>query len=99
MDVDCECTTGSLHSSITNFDHHAEYSMGMLAIKQDSGFKTIALSTSIIAEYKVAELLSKSILQTFKWSAILLELWHDVTAKWYPTRVYLLQFIPRGEDI
>jgi hypothetical protein len=44
-------------------------------------------------------LLSKSILQTFKWSAILLELWHDVTAKWYPTRVYLLQFIPRGEDI
>jgi hypothetical protein len=40
--------------------------MGMLAIKQDSGFKTIALSTSIIAEYKVAELLSKSILQTFK---------------------------------
>ncbi len=47
----------------------------------DGGFKTITLSTSIIAEDETAESLSKSIMQTFKESGELLDAWQDVTVE------------------
>ena len=43
----------------------------------DGGFKTITLSTSIIAEDETAESLSKSIMKTFKESGELFDAWQD----------------------
>jgi hypothetical protein len=65
----------------------------------DGGFKTITLSTSIIAEDETAESLSKSIMQTFKESAELLDAWRDVTVEMYPARVDLVDMIPKGSDL
>ena len=47
----------------------------------DGGFKTITLSTSIMAEDETAESLVKSFMQTFKKSGKLLDAWQDVTAE------------------
>ena len=65
----------------------------------DGGFKTITLSTSIIAEDETAESLSKSIMQTFKESGALLDAWRDVTVQMYPAQVDLLDMIPKGSDL
>jgi hypothetical protein len=65
----------------------------------DGGFKTITLSTSIIAEDETAESLSKSIMQTFKESGELLDAWRDVTIEMYPARVDLVDMIPKGSDL
>ncbi len=65
----------------------------------DGGFKTITLSTSIIAEDETSESLSKSIMQTFKESGALLDAWRDVTVKMYPAWVDLLEMIPKGSNL
>jgi hypothetical protein len=65
----------------------------------DGGFKTITLSTSIIAEDETAESLSKSIMQTFKESGELLDAWRYVTVEMYPARVDLVDMIPKGSDL
>lgn len=65
----------------------------------DGGFKTITLSTSIIAEDETAQSLSKSIMQTFKESGELLDAWRDVTIEMYPARVDLVDMIPKGSDL
>ena len=65
----------------------------------DGGFKTITLSTSIIAEDETSESLSKSIMQTFKESGALLDAWRDVTVQMYPAWVDLLDMIPKGSDL
>ena len=65
----------------------------------DGGFKTITLSTSIIAEDETSESLSKSIMQTFKESGALLDAWRDVTVQMYPAWVDLLDMIPKGSNL
>ena len=65
----------------------------------DGGFKTITLSTSIIAEDETSETLSKSIMQTFKESGALLDAWRDVTIQMYPAWVDLLDMIPKRSDL
>ena len=65
----------------------------------DGGFKTITLSTSIIAEDETTQSLSKSIMQTFKESGELLDAWRDVTIEMYPARVDLVDMIPKGSDL
>ena len=65
----------------------------------DGGFKTITLSTSIIAEDETAESLSISIMQTFKESGKLLDAWQDVTVEMNPAWVDLLDMTPKGSDL
>jgi hypothetical protein len=59
----------------------------------------MTLSTSIIAEDDIAESLSKSIVQTFKESGELLDVWQDVTVEMYPDCVDLVDMIPKGCNI
>ena len=61
----------------------------------DGGFKTITLSTSIIAEDETAESLSKSIRQIFK-GGELLDAWQDFTLEMYPAWVDKVDMIPKG---
>ena len=50
----------------------------------DHGFKSITLSSCIIAEDETDEFLSKPIAQTFKESSELLETWRAVTVELFP---------------
>jgi hypothetical protein len=65
----------------------------------ESGFKTITLSTSIIAEEETSESLAASIMQTFKESGSLLEKWRDTTLAMFPDKPDLIAIIPKASDL
>ena len=65
----------------------------------ESGFKTITLSTSIIAEEETSESLAASIMQTFKESGSLLEKWRDTTLAKFPDKLDLIAIIPKASGL
>jgi len=65
----------------------------------NNGFKTITLSTSIIAENETGEELMASILHTFKECKKLLDMWRAVTERMFPGRQDLLDKIPSSSDL
>ncbi len=63
------------------------------------GYKTITLSTLILAENKTSECLVSSILTCFKESGQLLNNCRSVTMEMFPHNANLLDFIPSAGDM
>ena len=57
---------------------------GDTVILTDDGYKTVTLSTSILAENETSEYLVSSILTCFKESEQLLDNWQSVTMEMFP---------------
>ena len=71
----------------------------IIGFLEDGGFKTVTLSTSILAEDDTAVSLNESILRTFKEGRELLDKWQETTKRMFPGRDDILALIPRSVDL
>ena len=71
----------------------------IIGFLEDGGFKTVALSTSILAEDDTATSLNESILRTFKEGQQLLDQWRETTKRMFPGRDDILDLIPKSIDL
>ena len=65
----------------------------------DGGYKTVTLSTTILAENETSEYLVSSISTCFKESGQLLDNWWSVTMEMFPDNANLLCLIPSAGDL
>ena len=65
----------------------------------ENGFKTVTLSTSILAEDETAQACLEAVMATFKEGRDLLQIWRDATQEMFPTRPDLLELLPEPKQL
>mmetsp|Transcript_21419 Transcript_21419/g.44776 ORF Transcript_21419/g.44776 Transcript_21419/m.44776 type:complete len:297 (+) Transcript_21419:1703-2593(+) len=71
----------------------------IIGFLEDGGFKTVALSTSILEDDDTATSLNESILCTFKEGWQLLDQWRETTKRMFPGHNDILDVIPESIDL